>query len=517
MLYAQIIIAKRSSTQELTYFVPERIIPYIKVGSLVSVPVRNKILSGVVTAFKKNVPAQIKSKLKAIEKIDKEKVISSLTIKLFEQLSKKYQCSLAQVAHMALKGDVYGENISGEQFEQIFIQGPLEFRLQKYQEILKNLNSGLVLFATHEIAEHFKKLIRNKNITVGTIGESFKPLQSSAVIIVDQSGSYNERRPYISSLQIALMRAELEKRRIYIGESILSVNFIAKLSVTKGKILSNIQESDYLVVDNQRHSQINESIIEILKSSKENNHKVLVIAPSESFGGAIYCLNCKKLQHCQKCKRPLGAVNDGVAICGYCSHQTTLIQCMYCKNTKLIELGFNTKLAQSQIKKLLGPNKFTFVTEAIFSSVIPKSDVVVLLGFDRYLTSSKYNQTMRLFGYLVELQAISPKIIIQTKLPDHPYWGNVSALKLKNIFKNELLARRRYKLPPYGGYFELIGLGKVEKEAEQIIKIAEDFGCSVSSPKKLKGSKTVLEIFHSNPIDFDKFLKNISPAWQIKF
>ncbi|MEX2361588.1 MAG: hypothetical protein WD544_00145, partial [Patescibacteria group bacterium] len=66
MVYADVVVGARGSTQLLTYATPAQIIPYIRVGSLVTVPVRKKKITAVVINIHRRVDRTLKEKIKEI-------------------------------------------------------------------------------------------------------------------------------------------------------------------------------------------------------------------------------------------------------------------------------------------------------------------------------------------------------------------------------------------------------------------------------------------------------------------
>ena len=81
MVYADVIVGKRGSSEELTYAVPAEIIPYIGVGSLVLVPVRDNRIKAIVVKLHRRVDKRIDGKIRQFLTIDKKIPVFSINLR----------------------------------------------------------------------------------------------------------------------------------------------------------------------------------------------------------------------------------------------------------------------------------------------------------------------------------------------------------------------------------------------------------------------------------------------------
>ena len=102
MLYAQVIVKQRTQVSELTYALSAQIVPYVRVGSLVLVPLRRSQVLGIVVGFSRSVAKEMRPNIREIIKMDKNtEVYSAAQIEVIHNLATHYAASLAEVAFHA--------------------------------------------------------------------------------------------------------------------------------------------------------------------------------------------------------------------------------------------------------------------------------------------------------------------------------------------------------------------------------------------------------------------------------
>ncbi|MCR4307364.1 MAG: hypothetical protein NUV80_02300, partial [Candidatus Berkelbacteria bacterium] len=308
MLYAQVIVKQRTQVQELTYALSAQIVPYVKVGSLVLVPLRRKEVKGIVVGFTRSVPKEIKNNIREIIKLDKNtQVFSSSQIELIHKLSSYYAAPLAEVAFHALDlPQIWPETKKINLVKPLIMTGPWEQRRDAYERIIaKSTGRVLLIFSQNSYAEDFyqsvpvliqktilryeKEKSQKKLLTIisklsvkaiiGTMGEVFFPLQSGDTIIIDQPyhvGAKSQLRPFMSSRQIGLLRGEIEGLHVVLGDSIVSPEDLLAVKEKKFRLVSSkLSYQPLSIVDRRGQTEaIAPSLMEEIEASISSKDKI---------------------------------------------------------------------------------------------------------------------------------------------------------------------------------------------------------------------------------------------------
>ncbi|MDP3992830.1 MAG: hypothetical protein Q8Q05_01285 [bacterium] len=523
MLYAQVIVKQRTQVQELTYALSAQIVPYVKVGSLVLVPLRRKEVKGVVVGFSRSVPKEIKGSIREIIKLDKNTdVFSAAQIEVIHSLATYYAAPLAEVAFHALQTpQTSGKGLSfREGFKPLIISGAWSQRCQAYQQILqKTTGRVLIIFAQHTFAQSFyqslsaeqsayilyyirgvsqRKLVtavRRPEIRamIGTLGDIFFPLQAGDTIVVDQPyhiGAKSQSRPFMSARQIALIRGEVEGLRVVLGDSVISPADLLAVKEKKFRLTTAKSTSRELTIVDRRGQQdaIAPSVLSEIEQVVNLRQKILVLVMARGWASALVCRECGHIFTCQNCNRTPGVQGKKLRCC-YCATEIeTPTTCPSCRSTDLKPIGggvsaitklLSDKFTATKVQELssdvpaLDPKSgITVATEKIFSFPSSSFDQTFILNADRLLSGTHLDGAWRLLGYLIELQSISSGIVVQTFFPDSIVWSSAATGNVRPFFAQELANRQQLNLPPYGAVVAVRGsantTAKLFSQAEEI-------------------------------------------------
>lgn len=549
MLYAQVIVAKRTNVEELTYAIPAKIIPYIRVGSLVGVPLRRAQVRGVVINLKRTVPAALRSKIREISSIEKND-LNSKSIEVIERLADYYGASVAEVAFHALQGQLLSvvgpDASSSSKTSQLILQAPWQLRQRQYLQIIKQKKGPiLLLFAQKAYAEAWKTLaeaekVLTEHVFIGTIKDAFRPLPQGALIIVDQPyhpGSKSPRRPFMTSRTIAKFRHTYEGIGLVLGTELIHVNDLNQVSQGKIKLKTSLPEPKPFFITKAAPGEIiHPSLLGAMRDSLAKRKKIVVFSASKGWAPVLFCPDCQRVCLCPKCSRPISLETEQTTRCGYCS--TTADRptiCPNCRQANLVPLGRGIGQISSALKKLF-PNtniaelsgsaewpegvECLVATEKILSFPDFSCDDLFILGVDRFLTGAALNDSWQLLSQLIELQQRSKQIFAQTTFPDHPIWGSVTSQKLRHFFAGELSCRKTYRLPPFGAVLRLVGRSapkRLQAEIQTITEALEQEGFDVGSTRTGSSADTAsLEIFSARPFSRahkQKIQQLLPPSW----
>lgn len=551
MLYAEVIVATRTNTQELTYAVSAKIIPYIRLGSLVTVPLRRKIVRAVVVGLRRTVPSHLRQKIRELIEIDRSNSISAESIKVIRILAEYYGASIAEVAYHALQKNQPEVARPAAKLDQrdIYIQAPWRPRLQEYLRLIsEHPGKSLIIFSQQQYQQEFTQAInrlhddvKGKCIAV-TLAGAFTYLPTGSMVIVDQPyhiGGKSARRPFMSSRTIAKIRSQVEGHSLVIGNGVLAAEDILSIGRNTAKLISIPPlAKPFTVVQQTNTVGIGESAVAEITDRLAKKKTVVVLTPSNSWSPALFCTKCEQAIECPKCSRTIGLSSPEVLLCQYCGYtQGRFTSCPICQNQTIIDVGFGIKQLTKSLRKTFPSSviveqsdekvseaQIVVSTEKYFGFPNQHHDFAVLVGWDRLISGVLPESNWRLLNYIVEIQDQVESVLIETLFPEHELWGVVNSEKLRKFFQNELSERRQFSLPPFGQIIRIIGLGSVrplQQQSQLLIERLENIGYNVvaSQPRNRgKNYLITLTIFSPKKLTSKQKveIKNIlQPSWHL--
>jgi primosomal protein N' len=530
MLYAQVIVKKKTQVEELTYRIPPVIIPVIQVGSLVTVPLRRQTVPAVVVKFVRTVPTALKPRLREIVGMNKDGApFSAHQIGVIERLAQQFGASLAEVAYHAL-GEPNALPIrSLPRSKPHFVQGVYSSRCEYYQKLLNEQTEKrfLFIFAQAAYAEDFfqslppalqevvvlndqtagsrKKTaeLRQDNrlrALIGTLGSAFEPLAAGDFLVVDQPshiGSVSGQRPFLSSLAIGQARSMIEMIQLVVGDTLVPIEQLLLLRKGFWQLTAFSLARPPVFVSDRRRSRdiILPSIHAILSERLEKGERVLLLVAARGWATALVCRDCGQVEGCAVCGRTV-VVRDSALVCPYCGNrQPKATRCPSCKSANLAPVGEGVSQVVDGVRqffpgrtvaelssdqpKLQPRADITVATEKILSFPGVMFDEVIVINMDRLISGSHLGGSYQLLAMLLELQARSGHLSVQTYLPEHPVWQTLGNHQLRPFFQQELTLRRQLKLPPFGSVFRLVGqarsLAELEQQAEAVSELVLNY------------------------------------------
>jgi primosomal protein N' len=511
MVYAEVIVKQRTNAQLLSYLVPATILPYVKVGSLVRVPLRHKVVPAVVIALKRRVSAELRGRIRTITSMASAGgTLSPGRVTLIKRLASHYGASLAEVAFHLL--DDYPsppkEAVApSPPPTPIFIQGVFEERVKEYAALMQSNSSSsfLFVFAQASYAAGFYRSLPNEIrarvifddgkaaahkllgevlvsgepfAVVSTLRRIFFPLRPGDFLIVDQPdhpGLKYRQRPFMGAKTIADFRVQTEGVTAIFGDVLPAVEDLPRFSRGHWQLQALRRQKLPLEIFNRQGSRelVVAGLMEKIALCLERQQRLLLLVLARGWASALICRNCSYILPCPDCGRTI-SVQNGALICRYCQAgwpKPTL--CPECNAADLREVGegvgrvakeLANHFSQATIQEVSsdqptydGAVQLTVATEKIISFPEAAFDGVVFLSIDRLLSGATLRGSWELAGYLLHFGGRTTELTIQTYLPDHPLWGLVGQGKVREFFQHELELRRRYKLPPYAERFEVVG------------------------------------------------------------
>lgn len=237
--------------------------------------------------------------------------------------------------------------------------------------------------------------------------------------------------------------------------------------------LPEITLADLKDLDRGRYNTtLTESAIEHMRASLEANKQVVIITGSKGAGVAPRCKDCGWTPQCETCQLPYRVeLRDTKHIlhCTHCDTETLFpAECPSCHNTTFTHRrkGMEALLedAKSQFpnvtiasvekgKRHGSPNaQITIGTLELIQSPAPEGcNLMILADADTELQRQGFRaaeHTLQLTQRLRTWAFNAERIIIQTRLPDHPVFTAVTESKASSWYASELNLRKELALPP---------------------------------------------------------------------
>lgn len=579
MLYADVIVKQRTNVEVLTYSVPAGIVPYIRLGSAVTVPVRRRSILAVVVALKQKVASELKNVIRPITAIEREAAYSSNQIATIRELARQSGSSLAEVAFHAL-GLTARDHEKIEKIQPgqpLFLQASPAQRHKFYRELIGKYGqqrSFVLIFPALALAKNFadslpgevsailddgkaasrQKLAEHLRtgqpfVVIGTLNRVFTPLHPRDFLVIDQPyhlGNKQQQRPYLRSKTIAVVRGQTEGLAVIFGALLPSVTDVLRFSRREWRLKSIPGETKPLQVLSRRGTRelLLPGLVGQLRRSLDRGQKILFLVLSRGWAPALVCAECGHVATCAVCGRTT-AVEGERLVCRYCHHQENWPRaCPICQASDWRSVGEGVARAAQELTqkfpdathqsisgekvKFDSQAQLTIATEKIFSFPQARFDVVVFLSIDRLLSGSDLDQAWTLLNFLLYFQAQKADIIISTYFPDHELWGIAGQGQIKQFFAHELSRRQKYRLPPYAYQFRVVGQARtehqLEEQAEQVyqdlIKRPPHSEIGALETERLpsgewRGSLTVLVAQTLSPAAKDQLRDVLPPAWHL--
>lgn len=508
MLYVDVIVKQRSKVEELTYAVPASMVPYIRSGSLVTAPLRRRIVEGTVVALRRTISRELKDKIKPLTTIERGAVLREQQITVVRKLADYYGASLGEVGFHALDQPytLPTQTTSTAAVRPVFLQLPARQRFETYLRLItKHRNASfLCIFAQRTFLEDFCRIAKEQRVGVliadetvrfrkiivahieakkrfvvaATSSGAFLPLSAGDGLIIDQPshiGLKQQQRPYMRVKTIARVRAECEHLRLFYGDDLPETVDILRFQRNEWLLRTAAGTTALLSVASRLRSSevLLPSVLEQLRLVAAQGGRCLVIALARGWASAFVCRECGHVFACPHCQRTM-AVEQGHLVCRY--DQTVMVlpaNCPICRSNSLHQVGEGVERITSEIKSRvpgvsihqlssdqpeLSRQGVVVATEKILSFPREHFDLIVLASVDRLLSGVNINDRWELVRLLRICATTADRCLAQTFFPDDPIWA-AGTNQLRSFFARELGSRRTWKLPPYGQLFQLIAHG----------------------------------------------------------
>ncbi len=380
----------------------------------------------------------------------------------------------------------------------------------------------------------WKGLIDNKiKILVGARSSLLLPFKKLGVIIVDEEHdtSYKQdERVIYNARDMAISRATFEKIPIHLVTSIPSVetyNNIQNKKYRHIKIFKRFKDSPLpetkvinLNLNSVKDKFIANDTIKLVEKYLAKGEQVLFFINRRGFAPYLICKKCGFKHVCINCSMYLTFHKiKNKAVCHHCSYERKMqIKCKSEKNCDFILFGPGVEKIFKEVKEIF-PNKKVSIFSSdylkkkdeikdLFSKInnneidiligtqmiskgfnFPKLNCIVVVdadfsgrGFDLRSTEKNiqlYNQLSGRAGRFGQ----NSLIIYQTLSPSNLTLGQIIKNKSEDLIRDELIIRKRNKLPPF---VRLIAIIVSSKEHRLSIDGAKEIKMKLNQIKEIE-------------------------------
>ncbi|MDC0903396.1 primosomal protein N' [Pelagibacteraceae bacterium] len=461
---------------------------------------------------KKNDPnfSLIKTKIKKYQLNIEQKN----ALKFLEIINNKFDVSVLQGTTGSGKTLVYFERIKKiiEQKKQALVLLPEIFLTNEFKTRFEDFFGYEPAIWHSKITPKKKRIIwkgiiENKiKLVVGARSALLLPFKKLGIIIVDEEhdASYKQDEGVIyNARDMAISRASLEKIPIHLVTSIPSIetynniqnkkfrhinifNRFNDYPLPKTKIINlNINKIKDKFISEETSNQVNEFL--------KRKEQVLFFINRRGYAPYLICKKCGEKQICSNCSMYLTFhKNKNKAICHHCSFEKEIkIKCKISDNCDFIMYGPGVEKIFEEVKKIF-PNKKVDIfssdymkkknqAESLFKKInnnevdilvgtqmiskgfnFPKLNCVVVIdadfsgrGYDLRTTEKNIQLYHQLSGRAGRFSSDS-LIIYQTLNPEDITLNELIKNNSKELLKNELVLRKKNKLPPFTRLIALI-------------------------------------------------------------
>ena len=521
-----------------------------------------------------------KTKIKSF-KLNKEQEIA---LKFLGKVKNKFDVSVLQGTTGSGKTLVYFERIKKtiEKNKQALVLLPEIFLTNEFKSRFEDFFGFEPAIWHSKITQKKKRLIwkgviNNKiKILVGARSALLLPFKKLGIIIVDEehdtSYKQDEGVTY-NARDMAISRANFEKIPIHLVTSVPSIetyNNICNKKYRHIKILKRF--NDYplpetkiinLNLNKIKNKFIAKETINLVKQYLEKGDQILFFINRRGFAPYLICKKCGYKQACPNCSLYLTFHKlKNKAICHHCSLEKKITnRCKVKGNCEFIMYGPGVEKIFEEVKELFPDKKISIFAsdylnkkdkvKNLFQDInenkidiligtqmiskgfnFPKLNCIVVVdadfsgrGYDLRTTEKNIQLFQQLSGRAGRFSSDS-LIIYQTLTPADQTLNDLIKNKSEQLLKNELILRKKNKLPPFNRLvavivssknrsFSLQGAREIKTKLKQINDL-EIFG-PIDSPllKIKKNFRSRLLIRFNNRILLQKKIAKVLNSLKI--
>jgi primosomal protein N' (replication factor Y) (superfamily II helicase) len=406
----------------------------------------------------------------------------------------------------------------------------------------------------NEIPDWIKIVNGQIRVVYGTRSSIFAPVTDLGLIIVDEEldPAYKQDQvPHYHARQVALMRSKLQKTRLILGGSALSLEsfYLSQRRGFKLQVLPRksqypeikiVEMKNLPLLDKKKNIILSRLLQDAIVSVLSAKGKILLFLNRRGFATAAACSTCGQTLKCPRCNTNLVYFyNQNALRCQNCNFKLLPPKiCPQCKSGYIKFSGAGTEKIESELSRIFPQAKIKRIDTGeaakqddadIFISTLGfihqadfRFELTAVLAIDNLLNQVDFRSSEKVFAILLGLLAITDKkMFVQTSLSSHYCFKALEQNDIRIFYEEELKSRRQVKFPPYRNFCQVRLRGKnEEKVAEAAKKLFDKLSAAAvageaqvvslnpGQPPKLRGNYYwVILLSAINAPSLNKFLK----------
>ncbi|MGE3533967.1 MAG: primosomal protein N' [Parachlamydiales bacterium] len=355
-------------------------------------------------------------------------------------------------------------------------------------------------------------------IVIGARSAIFSPVPRLGLIIVDeeQESSYKqtEESPSYHARDVAVMRAKLSNATVVLGSATPSFESYQNALTGKYRLSTLKQRADSAqlpeiqIVDMQVEFQkaksftlFSEPLINEMKKRLEIGEQTILFLNRRGYHTSQMCPRCSHVIECPHCDVSLTFhLNENILACHLCDYRLSPPPrtCPNCKSEEGLKFkGAGTEMVERALHAILpevrtlrldadttrhkGSHEMLFKqfrsgkadvligTQMIAKGLhFPSVTLVGVLNADGNLQIPDFRASEQVFQLITQVSgrsgrgAMAGKVIIQTRMPEHPVMALAANQNYEEFFSQEIEVRKLFTYPPFSHLIKLTFSSEVE-------------------------------------------------------
>jgi primosomal protein N' (replication factor Y) len=404
--------------QSFSYFVPAELSSQIQVGSVVQVPFREIMRTGLVTEL----GPITKANLAAVSKLRVTNCLTQIQLSLAKKIADRYIANWGQITDLffpsftkefSIINTPSADEVRAGKPERSFLELDAGASLHSYLiNILKENNfergSLLILFPTErkltafksalnqefagnfvEYGSHltpaarrdaFRRILLERGLIVaGLRGAVFAPIPDLSKIIMLDENSVNyieQRAPYWNSREIALLRSEMEGCDLLFIAPTCSAEIwrLLQLGWIKKTQIKSKRSSSQLIIQTLP--------VDYLATIREslNLGPVLISVATKDYAAGFVCAKCRNRARCN-CGSPLAMTGRGQVECGICGYSNKDWCCIECNSKDFLIFRSGARKVREEIGKAFPRSRLLISTSDSQVDQVSEKNIIVVATY----------------------------------------------------------------------------------------------------------------------------------------
>ena len=325
-------------------------------------------------------------------------------------------------------------------------------------------------------------------VVVGTLRTVWWPVKDLSMIVLveeDRRGMKERQTPTVGAGALARRRSATEGSHLVLLGRIPGVHIVEERTPIKripGRLWGSVEMVDRSD-DPPGEGVFSRRAQVAVAATLRREGRVFVFTHRRGYAPAARCVGCRKLRSCPAC----GSRPDSSTNCPRCGAE--LGSCPSCGGDRFEPLGAAVGRVTEELTRMVGADvgdvasgrRVMVGTERDLVALAPV-DLTVVVDADGLVRGTNYRATEDALALLARVAATvrrraGGRTMVQTADPSHPVYSALQRADPVPFLRDELMARRRFLLPPCGEVMVVEIEGAVDRSVlDPVLEEATVFG-----------------------------------------